>query len=189
MTRNYGRGFTVVELMVTITVLLILTTLAVIRLQLTQAGGRDQERTIDATAIAAGLETYYQDGNAASSIPKGYYPGATQVLSAAATSPPFTGFLNGVPGSSFLAPLRTTTDSFGVDPNYATAAIGEKPDGSYADSRVLTLLASYPYLYQPLQRNNAFCTNYTNCVKFNLYYLQEGQSGTNTFVQIRSKNQ
>ncbi len=186
MTRNQGQGFTIVELMVTVVVLLVLITIVVVRLAATQASGRDQEREIDTAAIATGLEVYYQDGDDDAAIPKGYYPGATQILAAAGGSPPFGDLLEGVPEASFIAPERIVTTSFGVDPNYATAPAGANPDGSYDETQALALLTTYPYLYQPLRRDNTFCANYLDCVRFNLYYLEEE---TGDVITIRSKNQ
>lgn len=186
MTRIGGRGFTLVELMVTIVILLILTTIVVVQLRLTQVAGRDEERSIDASAIASGLEVYYQNGDANASVPKGYYPGAVQVQAAASASPPFDGFLDSVSRASLTAPERTISNSFGVDPNYATAPAGTNPDGSYSDAQAETLLSTYHYLYQPLERDNTFCASYADCVKFNLYYLEEE---TGTVIKIRSKNQ
>jgi len=186
MTKKRGVGFTVVELMVTIVVLVILTTLVTVRLKSTQAGGRDQERDIDSTTIATGLEVYYDNGNVTTYTPKGYYPGATELNAAAALSPPFKEFLDGVSAASLTAPDRTINDSFGIDPNYASAAVGANTDGSYSDAQVRPLLVHFPYLYQPLRRDNAFCVNYIDCVKFNLYYLKES---TDEVVKIRSKNQ
>lgn len=186
MTRKRDRGFTIVELIVTIVVLVILTTLVVVRLRLTQASGRDQERDIDVTTIATGLEVYYDNGNVTTSTPKGYYPGGTQVETARATTPPFKEFLEGVPVVSLTAPGFSVTDSFGVDPAYASSPPGENTDGSYSDAQARSLLTTRPYLYQPLRRNNTFCVNYTDCVKFNLYYLKES---TDTVIKTRSKNQ
>lgn len=178
---KYGRGFTIVELIVTITILIILTTLVVVRLSTTQVAGRDQEREIDATAIATGLEVYYQNGSQDGSVPKGYYPGTAQVTAAASTSPPFNSFLEGVPRISFEAPGRTISNSFGF-----VAATGTTIDGSFTTLQARTHLASYAYLYQPMRRNNTICANYTDCVRFNLYYLDER---SNAVIHLKSKNQ
>lgn len=186
MTKKRGKGFTIVELMVIIVVLVILTTLVVVRLRLTQQSGRDQERSIDITTIATGLEVYYENGNVTTYTPKGYYPGATETEVARTSTPAFNEFLEGVSVISLEAPGRTITDSFGVDPSYVSAPVGANTDGSYNDVQARALLASRPYLYQPLRRNNTFCVSYADCVKFNLYYLKES---TNTVITIRSKNQ
>jgi prepilin-type N-terminal cleavage/methylation domain-containing protein len=181
-----SEGFTLIELMITITIMVILMTLAVVNMLSAQANGRDQERQTDIVTLARGLEVYYASGNPYTNTPKGYYPGGQEITAAAATSPPFSNFLEGVSTTSFEAPGLTATSSFGVDPNYASSAPGSNPDGSYSDTQARTLLASKPYLYQPLTRSNTFCASYTNCVRFNLYYLTEVD---NTVHVIRSKNQ
>lgn len=178
-----GEGFTIIELIVTITVMVILMTIVTVRLVSTQAHARDEEREIDITTIAKGLEVYYQNGSSKASIPKGYYPGGQQIQDAAAESLPFGSLLEGVGKDSFQAPRREINTSFGVDP---VRVKGTNPDGSYSDAQARSLLATYPYLYQPLKRDNTFCINYSDCVKFNLYYLSEADD---TVHIVRSKHQ
>ncbi len=178
-------GFTIIELVVVISVMTILMLLVVARFLFTESSGRDQERLTDSTTIAKGLEISYQNGSYDGSIPKGYYPGTTQVTAAKALSPPFTNFLEGVSSASLTAPLRTITTSFGTDAT-SPGTVGNNADGSYDDTQAKALLATYPFLYQPLKRNNTLCANYVDCVKFNLYY----QTETDSVIQrIRSKNQ
>jgi prepilin-type N-terminal cleavage/methylation domain-containing protein len=181
-----GGGFTLVELMITITIMVILMTLATVNLLSAQAGGRDQERQTDIGAIDRGLEVYYLNGNPYANVPKGYYPGGQEVTAAASASPPFSNFLEGVSTTSYEAPDLSAASSFGVDPNYTTSAPGSNADGSYSDAQARTLIATRPYLYQPLTRSNTFCASYANCVKFNLYYLTEVD---NVVHKITSKNQ
>lgn len=176
-------GFTIIELIITIVILVILTTIVVVRLTSTQVGSRDQKRETDITTLATALENYYQNGDPVAAVPAGYYPGASQVTTAAARTPAFNEFLEGVPLSSYYAPDSEDEAAFGVD---LVAAAGVNPDGSYNDSQARNLLENTPYLYQPLQRNNQFCAHYASCVKFNLYYLHEGNDEV---VKIRSKNQ
>lgn len=59
MTR---RGFTIVELIITITIMGILLTLAVINVSSTQMNARDDERKADAEALSSSLEAYYGSG-------------------------------------------------------------------------------------------------------------------------------
>lgn len=186
MIKERSGGFTIVELIVTIIILVIMTTLVVARLSSTQASGRDQERQIDIETIATGLETYYENGDPILSIPRGNYPGAAQVQAARIKSPPFSEFLDGVSQKNFEAPERTLTDSFGIDTNYSSSPPGSNADGSYSETQARDLLADYHYLYQPLKRDNTFCVDYTDCVKFNLYYIEEA---TDNLKTIRSKHQ
>lgn len=185
MMRKQGKGFTIVELMVTIVIILILTTIMVTRLLMAETGSRDREREIDMQTIATGLEVYYQNGSPDGSIPKGYYPGRQQVDTAAVTSPPFKTFLDGVAAASYTSPIPAPAGVSTTDFNHYNVA-GTNPDGTYTDAQARSLLYWVPYLYQPLTRANANCSNYVDCVRFNLYYLKEDP---NEVVMIRSKNQ
>ena len=60
--RSY-RGFTLVEVLITITIMAILLTLGVALFSNSQIQARDTERRTDAEAIARGLERYYERGN------------------------------------------------------------------------------------------------------------------------------
>lgn len=183
MVWKYRKGFTIVELMVTVVVLIILTMLLVTRLVFTQMGGRDQERKTDINTIATGLEVYYQNGSPNGSVPKGYYPGADQVDTAATTSPPFKDLLEGVSGINYEAPGGPINGNVNFN---APRLIGTNPDGSYTDSEVRGILMYYPYTYQVLKRDNFPCYTSLDCVKYNLYYIDEQ---SNTVIKIRSKNQ
>lgn len=59
MTR---RGFTIVELIITITIMGILLTLAVVNVNATQVSARDDQRKADVEAIANHLESFYASG-------------------------------------------------------------------------------------------------------------------------------
>lgn len=65
------RGFTIVELIITITIMGILLTLAVVSVNSTQLQARDAERKTDVESVQAYLESYYTTGlSAATSIPR-----------------------------------------------------------------------------------------------------------------------
>lgn len=183
MAWKYRKGFTIVELMVTVVILIILTLLLVTRLVFTQMGGRDQERETDITTIATGLELYYQNGSPDGTIPKGYYPGADQVDAAALLSPPFQDFLEGISKGTYEAPGGPINGNVNFN---APRLVGTNPDGSYTDSDVRGVLMWYPYVYQVLKRDNYPCFTSLDCVKYNLYYIDEQ---SNTVIKIRSKNQ
>jgi len=56
------RGFTIIELIIVVTIMGILLTIGVVNLRGSQANGRDAERKVDADTIALHLETYYTSG-------------------------------------------------------------------------------------------------------------------------------
>ena len=78
-------GFTLVELLITITIMVILLALVVVSLRSTQANARDEKRKTDTANIARGLERRYVEGNpiaTSSSIEKGSYPGGNEMFHA-----------------------------------------------------------------------------------------------------------
>ena len=63
-----NRGFTIIELVIVITIMAILLTLGVVNLRGSQANGRDAERKTDIETIAQHLETYFTSGTDVSTI-------------------------------------------------------------------------------------------------------------------------
>ena len=72
------RGFTVVEVLVTLVVIAILLGLGTVGLRSTLVNGRDSERRSDIETIARGLEIYYERGNpyVIGAVTKNTYPGS-----------------------------------------------------------------------------------------------------------------
>lgn len=63
------RGYTIVELIITITIMGILLTLAVVGVNSTLVRARDDERKADIESVQSHLESYYQNGFSRSSVP------------------------------------------------------------------------------------------------------------------------
>lgn len=61
------RGFTVVEMIITVTIMGILLTLAVVSVNTSQVRARDDERRTDIASISLALESFYSGGNATAS--------------------------------------------------------------------------------------------------------------------------
>jgi len=168
------RGFTVVELIITITIMGILMVLAVVNVNATQAQARDAERAADIEAITLAFEGFYKVGNA--STPPGSYPSTAtsnnpnaRVISTLNDQLNIKSLL--APGindetfKSFISATNTIQTAEGVLP---------QPDKDH-------------YVYQPLRQDGAICTSYTQgCQKFNLYYFKEVDS---TVHKVSSKNQ
>jgi prepilin-type N-terminal cleavage/methylation domain-containing protein len=166
------RGFTVVELIITITIMGILLTLAVVSLTATQANSRDSERKGDAEAIALNLESYYNNGadNADGSTISngGSYPGTNQI----SNSTTFALILPDIDTKSVHAPGVdvSAAKSLVVATNSTQTVAGVAPKPSKTND---------VYVYQPITSSGTLCNNSptTECRKFNLYYFQE-VSGT-----------
>ena len=145
------RGFTIIELVVVITIIGILLTLGVVNLNGAQANSRDAERKIDVNSIAQHLETYYTSGtDGSTSI--GSYP-STALVS------------NGTEYISQLLrdiDLKTVTAPDATDPSLtfipATNAI-QTTDG------VLPQPTINQYVYQPIASDGQLCTEAAPAVK------------------------
>jgi len=191
------RGFTLTELLITISVMIILMTLAVVSVRSTQLNARDEERKTDIENIARGLERRYVEGNPKATMPwsaKGSYPGTNEILHALggtqATFTPtqvangyLTTLLPGTTEKTFQSPNSTTVD-FGM---WCTASCTGYSTANIAatNNAINNYTTISKYTYTPVDRNNNICYN-GDCVKFFLYYRSEVDGQLYT---IKSKNQ
>lgn len=167
------RGFTIVELIITITIMGILILLAVVNVNGTQMQARDDERVADIEAIAVNLESFFtNDTRASASIPNGRYP------------------------STGLVDLGPSTVLLDIDPKSYTAPGQTASSLIKATNADETITGVTPqptidqYLYQPLAfdgTNWIICTSGAQeCRRYNLFYRLE----KDTVVYIyKSKNQ
>lgn len=167
------RGFTVVELLITITVMGILLTLGVVSLNATQVNGRDAERKGDIEAIQANLESFYRTGTDTSTS-LGRYP-STVISSGNETT--IKSILRDIDFKSLTAPNAATfSDTFISATNTTQTVSGVTPQPTITQ-----------YVYQPLQSNGSLCTSEAQeCRKYNLFYRLEND---NTVYKVTSKNQ
>ena len=184
MTRR--GGFTVVELIITITIMAILLALSVIGLRSTQINGRDEERKTDTANIARSLE--------------GMYPSVTNGLLLPTNELPSG---SGYPSTELLKTYGIdnidsySTGAFSKEDLQAPGITGSNISLIMATNDVQTPTGVMPaptidtYIYQPIGTSsmypNKLCTPLlTVCRKFNLYYRLEGDG---TVQMITSKNQ
>lgn len=173
--KQLQRGFTIVEIVIVITIMGILLTLAVVNLTSSQTSARDTERKNDVTAFATNLEAYYRLG-ASGSGNTGRYP-STGITSNATTRKTALPDLDpkaiaapnvNPPSHSLVAATNATQTTTGVSPQPTTSQ----------------------YVYQPLQVSGSswsLCTSGSaECRKFNIYYRLEAN---NTVYMITSRNQ
>ena len=166
------RGFTIVELIITITIMGILMILAVVNVNASQTRARDDERKADVAAIASALESYYRVGTS-SSTSYNRYPATTITASDTA----IRAALRDANLTSFMAPNQTTTTATFIAATNAVQTItGVTPQPTINQ-----------YVYQPLDSSGALCTlAATECRKYNLYYRLENDNGV---YKVTSKNQ
>lgn len=161
MKRNVG--FTLVELLITMTIMVILLAIVIVNLRSNQASARDEQRKTDVTVIAQQLESYYEAGTATAS--PGSYPSTdlvtteTQVDAALRDIDTTVLRAPNVSSSSPMSFTVATTNSTTQSPNTST------------------------FIYQPLQGDGTLCnTSGQSCRKFNIYYALEATSGTQVVV-------
>jgi prepilin-type N-terminal cleavage/methylation domain-containing protein len=198
------RGFTIVELVVVMTIMAILLGLGIFGLQKSQADARDAERRSDVEAMSRGLEERYKNGNPVAwaddgSHKAGQYPGVNEMFHVAGWGKTdwhyYYGDLTGkgyweeefagVTRASFVAP---NGKYIGMDCVWycqpagtasqiwdAINAEGNKAGDGVRDGR---------YVYEPVDANGNICCC-TGCVRFDIYYLNEA----GTLVKVSSQNQ
>lgn len=165
---RYRAGFTIVELLITLTIMVILITLATVNLMDSLTHGRDVERETDVQNIIVFQENMYiRNSGAYFPTPAtrtgvaGFY---TNINMNNLRAPDFTGSST---DTSLVAATNTTQTTSGVRPIPTTAT----------------------YVYQPLTSTGALCTSAAppwQCRKFNIYYMKETDG---SIVMLSSKNQ
>jgi len=173
------RGFSIVELIIIITIMGILITLGVVNMLGAEVNSRDTERKTDIETIAQHLEMFYNNGNDTSTS-VGYYPNtSTSSMDSAAVVQQTV--LRDIDIKSLVAPNATvsTTTSLVVATNNAQT-IGEVLPQPLSSGQ-------NQYVYQPIDDNgSSLCTSGILCRKFNLYYKTESDGIVH---QVKSINQ
>lgn len=210
------RGFTLIELIITMSVMIILMVLAVVNLRSTQANARDAKRASDVAAIARGLEQRYNKGfqsdvsmqialsNSCSAAPlfnisvlqqnipgspisAGSYPDTYEIVSASGGGATSPPRFCPAPTAQYLVTdLPGTSSSSFIAPNSTTNSLVVASSSSTPTASAV----GNNYMYQPLTSTNSLCTMQTNivtpCLSFNLYYVKET---TGQLITITSQHQ
>lgn len=169
---NMRGGFTIVELIITLTIMTILMSLAAVNLSDSLARARDEERKTDVTNIILFQETAYNR-----STTRSYFHNAS-----VATSPLIEAYYQNIDRNNLRAPDV-------VSPNYSLV-IATNTAQTAAD--VTPRPTKTTYVYQPLEFDGttwSICNDSASCRKFNIYYLEESNGPTGTPVMMTSRNQ
>lgn len=165
------RGFTVVELVITISIMAILLTLAVVNLVDTQVSSRDAERKADIESLQLYLEDFSRnDSDWGANI--GLYP---SINLPNGTVDFMRDTLRDIDMKVLMAP--------GVNDPKLTFKAATNNLQNVTD--ILPKPTVSEYIYQPIDSNGNLC-NSTDCRKYNLYYRLEAD---NTVYMVTSKNQ
>lgn len=189
------RGFTIVEVLITLAIMAILLALAVVNIQSSLKNGRDVERENDIATIARGLEARYEAGNPVLVTPtseaaKGVYPGVNEAVHMAGTSQ--SGWNPAqVSGGYITKNLPGTSTASITGPNglagwhlICSAASGCNTILAGNTAQLTTAFGTGNttdrYVYEPVftdtSGNIYIC--YTACTGYNLYWLSETDSTT-----------
>lgn len=169
MSMNSAAGFTIVELLITVTVIIVLATIVVFVPGTLVAEAQDRERGDDITSIARRLEQAYNAQETGAPA----YPTTTKLLADITSK---SGTVARLSTESLKAPSATASSSVVA----ATSNSTTEPKG--AGSPVLN-----EYVYQPLTSAGALCTGASICVKFFMYYRLEEDNSVVTVRSIRQQ--
>lgn len=190
-----NRGFTVVEVLITLVIMSILLALGVVGMRGVQANARDEERRIDVDIIARGLESYYNSGNPKTFTygTKGTYPGANEVhfmWGACTVHGGDAGYLPSVCGPDYfyqalpgLSDAATTSpDGKGISNAWL---FGERNPVEIMNDTIVTRINDGHYVYKPMNASD-YGACYNACPRYALIYKKETTGET---VIIKSRHQ
>ena len=163
---NMREGFTIVELVIALTIMAILMTLAVVNLSDTLAKARDDERKTDVSNIIVFQESAYNR-----STSRSYFHNAS-VASAAAIEV----YYANIDRNNLRAPGV-------VAPNYSLVIA---TNTTQTAAGVLPQPTNTTYVYQPLESDGTICNDSASCRKFNIYYREESTGNT---IMMTSRSQ
>ena len=154
-----SHGFTVVELIIVITVIVILASISYSGLDATLPLSRDSNRSLDISTISDRLEIYYET----TPVAGGYTYPATSV------------------GTTGLASIIDSQESI-MAPGQSSSSL------VIATSNSTQSPTTNQYIYQPLTRTGARCTNTSSalCARYILYYRKESP---NSVIMVNSLRQ
>ena len=190
------RGFTIVELVVVMTIMAILLTLGVVGLNASQLNARNMKRDTDIDAIAKGLEVRYVRGNAYAVAPayinKGSYPSVQEFrhaqgiaitgISPTQTSMYLDQILTGTKIDNFIPP--GAGDGADIKTTFKPVCTTACTAGVAATINTAINGSNNVYVYEPVSADGNVCVN-TECIRYNLYYLPEGASVYKTKESLR----
>lgn len=157
-------GFTIVEIVITLTIMAILISLVAVNMRNGILQANDQERITDIDNIMLYQDSYYERNDST------YFP-----TTSASTTAGIESWYTDIDRNNLRAP--------GVSaPAYSLVAA---TNATQTTAGVLPKPLKTTYVYQPLTSTGTLCSA-TPCRKFNIYYLSEVD---NTVQKLSSKNQ
>jgi prepilin-type N-terminal cleavage/methylation domain-containing protein len=186
-----SKGFTLIEILVTITIMVILMTLAVASIRSTQVRARDEDRRNDAENISRQLDALYTKGytfpytdSTATEVSvtlRGSYPSTLQMSDPESRAAIFAD----LPPASLIDPSKNSSDETIMPAENTLTGL----DANVAASSVLPAPGSdFPYVYQPIAEDGTLCDSDAKvCRKFNLYYQIENTPKISGVVKSKNR--
>ena len=182
MRHGYRSGFTIIEVLVVIVIMVVLLGLSVVNMAGQQAVGRDNERRQDAENIARGLERYYSEVAKPSVNKVGRYPDRATAI-------------NDVVANNILPDVEPASLYFSFNSGAASSftvigdATGTTPaTDAAAISAINTATTTSTIVYVPMRWSGTYwemCGTDEECTRFSLYYRTEQDSGVTQVIQSR----
>ena len=162
------------ELVITLTIMAILMTLAVVNLSSSLAKARDEERKTDVSNIIVFQEAAYNRSSTRSYFTKtAALPTGTTTAGNNAT---IEAWYQNIDRNNLRAPgVANTTYSLTIADNNVQTATGVLPQPTNST-----------YVYQPIETDGSVCDTSGACRKFNIYYREES---TGTTIMMTSRSQ
>jgi len=190
MKKLLAEGYTLIEILIVISIIVILSAISLGSFGYLQSQARDQERDVDTEAIARATERMYI--NKSVSPDPTPYPYPTY---------PATGDVTRIYSASNFKKIGLDAELLYSPRNNAGAAISASTSLVAATNNNETTAAVTPrpgstaggisdvYVYQPFTESGSLCTSSAPdpCVRFNLFYKKE--LGAGEIVKITSTNQ
>lgn len=167
-----NRGFTVVEILITLVVMTVLLTLGVFAVRGSLVNARDAERAEDIAAIARGLEIYYKRGNPyyiGGGTTKGTYPGANSIIGITGAGWCDSAYFKNAAQAALYSVCKNytidalpgTTLAALIPPNYTSQQLANPwltTDSGRGDQLINTAmmndLDAGKYVYKPMESSN-----------------------------------
>lgn len=189
------RGFTIVEMTITLAIIAILLVLGLSSYSESQKSARDTERRGDAQNIAEAMERFYASGATNQSTGTTYTPGDYPSVTEAQTAGFLADILPGLDAASreYSFSNPSPSDHFRVD--YNAGAPTENAESAGVLSRITSATTTDKITYQPLSFNESLgiwvaCRNTNDdCRRFKLYYRTEKTINGTTLQVIESNRQ
>jgi len=169
------RGFTVVELLITLVVMTILLTLGVVSVRSSLVSARDAEREEDISVLARGFELFYDRGLNGST--PGSYPAYNEFWNnVVMAGKPWAPYSIGSSEVNWKSPT-------GGNAGFEMICIFRSPSGYWATqpgceapgnlTQVKNQISPDKYGYEAVQSNGIYCYNAGACSQFTLYWIDE----------------